>query len=34
MKIPICKPFFGREEAEAVAGVLKSGWVVKVLAQE
>jgi perosamine synthetase len=29
MKIPITKPFFGKEEAEAVTRVLESGWVVQ-----
>ena len=29
MKIPITKPFFGQEEAEAIIEPLKSGWVVQ-----
>ncbi len=29
MQIPIAKPYFGKEEKEAVAEVLESGWVVQ-----
>lgn len=29
MQIPIAKPYFGKEEEEAVARVLESGWVVQ-----